>query len=58
LFLRTFLCHSYATSDSVNGNAMAKHGELPERASARKKKKRWRRRSIELVNSKSKRISP
>jgi hypothetical protein len=58
LFLRNFLCHSYAMSDSVNGNAMVKHGELPERASARKKKKRWRRRSIELVNSKSKRISP
>jgi hypothetical protein len=31
---------------------------LRERASARKKKKWRRRRSIELVNSKSKRVSP
>jgi hypothetical protein len=45
-------------SDTLNGHAMAQHWELLERTSARKKKKRWRWWSRELVNSKSKRISP
>jgi hypothetical protein len=40
-------------SDSLNGHAMAQHGVLPERTSARKKKW-WRRWSRELVNKKVK----
>jgi hypothetical protein len=45
-------------SDAFNGHAMAQRWELPEGTSARKKKKRWQRRSRELVNNKSKRVSP
>jgi hypothetical protein len=43
--------------NSLDGNAMARCWGLRERTSARKKKK-WQRRSKELVNIKSKRISP
>jgi hypothetical protein len=44
--------------NSLDGHAMARRWGLRERISARKKKKRQRQRSKELVNSKSKRISP
>jgi hypothetical protein len=58
LFLRTFIRHSFGMSNAFNGHAMAQHWKLPEGTHTRKKKKRWQRRSRELVNSKSKRVSP
>jgi hypothetical protein len=42
--------------NSLDGHAMVRHWEVRERISSRKKKRQ--RRSEELVNSKSKKISP
>jgi hypothetical protein len=44
--------------DALDGHAMTRHKKVQARMSARKKKKWWRWRSRELVNSKSERDFP